>query len=183
MLDRNVQGIVQKTVARAWRPQANPHPAILSRAWVTLIQRSLDDSRSGRWRRASNYSLRREEHGFVTLCAARTSAKTVRQHQSLLRTLSAQWKAGSFGKLDRGWLALLTETDFRQAVANDTASKDCAIAEQENVTVARECAAPCPHDVSEASVVAAPKLPEVDVGVILLSLGAGFDARARAPYE
>ena len=129
-----------------------------------------------RWAVAScvDYSLRRDEHGFVTLCAARTSAKTVRQHQSLLRTLSAQWKAGSFGKLDRGWLALLTETDFRQAVANDTASK---------VTVACECAAPCPHDVSEASVVAAPKLPEVDAGVILLSLGDGFDARARAAYE
>jgi hypothetical protein len=141
-----------------------------------------------KWAVAScvDYSLRRDEHGFVTLCAARTSAKTVRQLQSLLRTLSAHWKAGSFGKLDRGWLALLTETDFRQAVASDTASKDCAIADQENVTVASECAAPCLHDVSETNYVgapAAPKLPAVGGGAILFSLGDAFDARARAAYE
>ena len=137
-----------------------------------------------RWAAAScvDYASRRAEDGSVALYAAKASAKKARQYQSLLRTLSSQWSL-PFGKLERGWLNLLTETEYRGAVEGATARKDCAGSDPVEVVTPSECAAPCAYDVSEAIVVAAPKLPEVDAGVILFSLGDGFDARARAGYE
>ena len=88
----------------------------------------------------------------------------------------------TFGKLDRGWLTLLTETEYRAAVAGATARKDCATSDHGEVAVAKEV--PPPHGLGEASAPAAPMLTELGAShVILLSLGDGFDARAQAAYE
>ena len=114
-------------------------------------------------------ALRRHEDDSVALYAAKTSAKTARQYQSLLRTLTSHWKM-PFGKLDRGWLILLTDTEYRAAVAGATVRQDCAASDHGEVAVASECTVPPLHSVGEAS-------------VILLSLGDGFDERARAAYE
>ena len=46
---------------------------------------------------------------------ARAESRSVRQMQSLLRTLSARWKL-PLGKLESGWCQLLTETEFRDCV-------------------------------------------------------------------
>ena len=48
----------------------------------------------------------------MVLYAAKTSAKTSRQYQSHLRTLASQWQM-AFGKLDRGWLQLLSAEEYR----------------------------------------------------------------------
>ena len=117
------------------------------------------------------------------LYAAKTSAKTARQYQSLLRTLTSHWKM-PFGKLDRGWLILLTDTEYRAAVAGATVRQDCAASDHGEVAVASECTVPPLHSVGEASAPAAPQLTKPGAGhVILLSLGDGFDERARAAYE
>ena len=87
----------------------------------------------------------------------------------------------SFGKLDRGWLALLTETEYRTAVAGAT---DYAANDHSEVAVASECKVPPLHSLAETSAPAAPKLAESGAGhVILLSLGEGFDERAEVAYE
>ena len=78
------------------------------------------------------------------LYAAKTSAKTARQYQSLLRTLTSHWKM-PFGKLDRGWLILLTDTEYRAAVAGATVRQDCAASDHGEVAVASECAVPPLH--------------------------------------
>ena len=138
-----------------------------------------------KWAVAScvEHALHRHEDDSVALYAAKTSAKTARQYQSLLRTLTSHWKM-SFGKLDRGWLTLLTETEYRAAVAGATNPKDCAASDHDDVTVASECKVPRPHCLGEASAPAAPKLAESGAGhVILLSLSDGFDEHARAAYE
>ncbi len=89
-----------------------------------------------------------------------------------------------FGKLDRGWLILLTDTEYRAAVAGATVRKDCAASDHGEVAVASECTVPPLHSVGEASAPAAPQLTKPGAGhVILLSLGDGFDERARAAYE
>ena len=119
-----------------------------------------------KWAVAScvEHALRRHEDDSVALYAAKTSAKTARQYQSLLRTLTSHWKM-PFGKLDRGWLILLTDTEYRAAVA---------ASDHGEVAVASECTVPP----------AAPQLTKPGAGhVILLSLGDGFDERARAAYE
>ena len=134
-----------------------------------------------KWAVAScvEHALRRQEDDAVALYAAKTSAKTARQYQSLLRTLSSHWKM-SFGKLDRGWLTLLTETEYR-AAAGATARKAC---DRGEVAVACECTVPPLHGLGEASAPVAPKLAEPGAGhVILLSLSDGFDEHARAAYE
>ena len=46
---------------------------------------------------------------------ARAESRSVRQMQSLLRTLSARWKL-PLGKLESGWCQLLTEAEFRDCV-------------------------------------------------------------------
>ena len=47
-----------------------------------------------KWAVAScvEHALRRHEDDSVALYAAKTSAKTARQYQSLLRTLTSHWK-------------------------------------------------------------------------------------------
>ena len=131
-----------------------------------------------KWAVAScvEHALHRHEDDSVALYAAKTSAKTARQYQSLLRTLTSHWKM-PFGKLDRGWLILLTDTEYRAAVAGATVRQDCAASDHGEVAVAL-------HSVGEASAPAAPQLTKPGAGhVILLSLGDGFDERARAAYE
>ena len=135
-----------------------------------------------RWADAScvEHAVHRHEDGSVALYAVKTSAKTARQYQSLLRTLTSHWKM-TFGKLDRGWLALLTGTEYRAAVAGATDHKVCANGDHGEVAVASGCAVPPPHSLGEVS---APKLAEPGAGhVTLLSLGDGFDERAQAAYE
>jgi len=138
-----------------------------------------------KWAVAScvEHALHRHEDDSVALYAAKTSAKTARQYQSLLRTLTSHWKM-PFGKLDRGWLILLTDTEYRAAVAGATVRQDCAASDHGEVAVASECTVPPLHSVGEASAPAAPQLTKPGAGhVILLSLGDGFDERARAAYE
>ena len=133
-----------------------------------------------KWAVAScvEHALRRQEDDAVALYAAKTSAKTARQYQSLLRTLSSHWKM-SFGKLDRGWLTLLTETEYR-AAAGATARKAC---DRGEVAVACECTVPPLHGLGEASAPVAPKLTNSSGHVVLSSLSDGFDRCAQAAYE
>jgi len=133
-----------------------------------------------RWAEAScvEHALRRHEGG-TALYAARTSAKTARQFQGLLRTLTSQWKM-NLGTLNRGWLTLLTDTEYKAVVGSATERKEGVV----EVGVASECNVPRLHGLSEASAPAAPKLAEPGVGhVELLSLDDGFDVRAQALYE
>ena len=135
-----------------------------------------------KWALAScvEHALRRHEDDSVALYAAKTSAKTAQQYQSLLRTLTSHWKM-TFGKLDRGWLALLTGTEYRAAVAGATDHKACANGDHGEVAVASGCTVPPPQGLGEVS---APKLAEPGAGhVTLLSLGNGFDERTQAAYE
>lgn len=70
----------------------------------------------------ADHTLHRHDDDSVMLYAAKTGAKTARQYQSLLRTLSSHWKM-SFGKLDRGWLTLLTDAQYKEAVAQTNSAK------------------------------------------------------------
>ena len=63
--------------------------------------------------------MRQHKDGSVHLYAVKSSAKTARQYQSLLRTLSSHWKL-PLGKLDRGWLSLLNEGEYRTAVGSQS---------------------------------------------------------------
>ena len=83
--------------------------------------------RLDKWARecCAEHTLRRHDDDSVVLYAARTRGKTARQYQSLLRTLSSQWKM-SFGKLEHGWLTLLTEAQYKVAVARTSSSKTSA---------------------------------------------------------
>ena len=130
-----------------------------------------------RWADAScvEHAVHWHEDGPVALYAVKTSAKTARQYQSLLRTLTSHWKM-TFGKLDRGWLALLTGTEYRAAVAGATDHKACAA----EVAAASEGTLLPLRGLGEANAPAAPKLAG---HVILLSLSDGFDEHARAAYE
>ncbi len=75
------------------------------------------EERLQRWAATSceEHALRRHEDGSLALYAVKRSAKTARQYQTLLRTLSSHWRL-PFGKLERGWLSLLGEGEYRAAV-------------------------------------------------------------------
>lgn len=75
------------------------------------------EERLQRWAATSceEHALRRHENGSLALYAVKRSAKTARQYQTLLRTLSSHWRL-PFGKLERGWLSLLGEGEYRAAV-------------------------------------------------------------------
>ena len=109
------------------------------------ISNSAVVERLEKWAVAScvEHALRRHEDDSVALYAAKTSAKTARQYQSLLRTLTSHWKM-PFGKIDRGWLILLTDTEYRAAIAGATVRQDCAASDHGEVAVAL-------HSVGEAS--------------------------------
>ena len=143
-------------------------------------------ARIERWAEAScvEHAMRRhEEDGTVALYAVRTQVKTARQYQGLLRTLASQWKM-PFGALNRGWLTLLTDTEYRAAIGSATERTEGAARDHVEVLAASECNVPRLHGLGEASAPAAPKLAEPGVvHVMLLSLGDGFDQRAQAVYE
>ncbi len=85
----------------------------------------------------------------------------------------------TFGKLEGGWLALLTEGEYRAAVqgAIGSAAADCA-------TEATECAAASLQSQVCASGVGAPTQAVSGDGCVqLLALSEGFDERAKALYD
>lgn len=137
-----------------------------------------------RWASQScvEHVLHRSEAASVTLYAVRNSAKTARQYQSLLRTLTSNWNM-SFGKLDRGWLALLSEGEYRGAVQT---SPVCAQIELNDNQQAGVPSWVCAHGVvvptqavsGDSAHTAQQRAP--DGCVVLLSLGEGFDERANA---
>ena len=79
------------------------------------------EQRFQRWAATScdEHAMRQHKDGSVHLYAVKSSAKTARQYQSLLRTLSSHWKL-PLGKLDRGWLSLLNEGEYRTAVGSQS---------------------------------------------------------------
>ena len=79
------------------------------------------EQRFQRWAATScdEHAMRRDKDGSMHLYAVKSSAKTARQYQSLLRTLSSHWKL-PLGKLDRGWLSLLNEGEYRAAVGSQS---------------------------------------------------------------
>ena len=121
-----------------------------------------------RWVEAScaEHTLRRHEDGSVTLYTSRAAAKSARQYQSLLRTLSSHWKM-SLGKLDRGWLSLQTEDAYR-AVAGAAHERT-----ESEVT---------PHSQCELNRPDAQDEPRAGC-MYRLSLSDGFDERAQALYD
>ena len=76
---------------------------------------------------------------------ARAESRSVRQMQSLLRTLSARWKL-PLGKLESGWCQLLTETEFRDCVpATEPHADDampCGLAEESSGNFSVPCVDP-----------------------------------------
>ena len=57
----------------------------------------------------------RDDRNCAALYFARGDGRTVRQMQSLLRTLTARWKM-PLGQLEPGWLRVLTLDEFRACV-------------------------------------------------------------------
>ena len=57
----------------------------------------------------------RDDRNCAALYFARGEGRTVRQMQSLLRTLTARWKM-PMGQLEPGWLRALTLDEFRACV-------------------------------------------------------------------
>ena len=114
------------------------------------------------------YSWVRDANNRATLYFARAESRTTRQMQSLLRTLTARWRL-PLGKLEAGWLQPLSVDEYRAAVSTATAAE-----------IARE-----PHQIAVPTV--APPLgpctgAAAGQGVVLESLPAGFETRARAAY-
>ena len=60
----------------------------------------------------------RDERNCAALYFARGEARTVRQMQSLIRTLTARWGV-PLGQLAAGWLRALSLDEFRAAVGAD----------------------------------------------------------------
>ena len=128
------------------------------------------DARLRRW--ASDcevYSWVRDDSNRATLYFARAESRTTRQMQSLLRTLPAWWRT-PLGPLEAGWLQPLSADEYRAAVSTATAAESAR--EPPQITVPKMApppAGPC------TGAAAGP-------GVVLESLPAGFDTRARAAY-
>ena len=125
-----------------------------------------------RWAEASSaeHAIRRHADGSVTLYASRAAAKTSRQYQSLLRTLSSHWKM-PFGKLDSGWLSLLTEHEYRAVVGATNERRESEVAVHSQCQDQARLNAPQ----SQAEPAASCMYP--------LSLTDGFDERAQVLYD
>ena len=65
--------------------------------------------------------LVRDAEDYVALYAMRSSGRTARQFQTLLRTLTHRWGV-KLGKLGDRWLLLLSPEDFQAAVKRRTGS-------------------------------------------------------------
>ena len=105
----------------------------------------------------------RDERNRAALYFARGEGRTVRQMQSLLRTLTARWGV-PLGQLDAGWLRALTLDEFRAAVSTAGAA-ECI---RDPVPTVAPPLGPCTAAAGQ--------------GVVLDSLPPGFDTRARAAY-
>ena len=114
------------------------------------------------------YSWVRDASNRATLYFARAERRTTRQMQSLLRTLTARWRL-PLGKLEAGWLQPLSADEYRAAVSTATAAESAR--EPPRITMPKMAPplGPC------TGAAAGP-------GVVLESLPAGFDTRARAAY-
>ena len=110
----------------------------------------------------------RDAGNRATLYFARAESRTTRQMQSLLRTLTARWRT-PLGPLEAGWLQPLSVDEYRAAVSTATAAESAR--EPPRITVPKMAPplGPC------TGAAAGP-------GVVLESLPAGFDTRARAAY-
>ena len=62
----------------------------------------------------------RDERNQVSLYFERAETRTVRQMESLMRTLSSRWKL-PLGQLEKRWLRALTPDEFREKVLADKA--------------------------------------------------------------
>ena len=140
-----------------------------------------------RWAEAScaEHALRRHADGSVTLYTSRAAAKTARQYQSLLRTLSSNWKM-PFGTLERGWLALLSEGEYRGAIQTSPVCAQTELSDNQQAGVpswvcANGGVAPTQAVSGDSAHRAQQRAP--DGCVVLLSLGEGFDERAKALYD
>ena len=88
--------------------------------------------------------------------------------QSLLRTLTARWRL-PLGKLEAGWLQPFSVDEYRAAVSTATAAKSAREQPQTAVPPVAPPLGPCTGAAAGQ-------------GVVLESLPAGFDTRARAAY-
>ena len=118
------------------------------------------EARLKQWAAAGceEFSLLRDANHRAKLYFAR-EPRTVRQMQSLLRTLTYRWKL-PLGKLEAGWLQPLTVSEHRAAISA-TSAKEQAIP-------ARACAA---HTEDDSGFVLRKKLSQ------------GFDERAHMLLE
>ena len=114
------------------------------------------------------YSWVRDASNRATLYFARAERRTTRQMQSLLRTLTARWRL-PLGKLEAGWLQPLSVDEYRAAVSTATATKRAREQPQTAVPPVAPPLGPCTGAAAGQ-------------GVVLESLPAGFDTRARAAY-
>ena len=114
------------------------------------------------------YSWVRDASNHATLYFARAERRTTRQMQSLLRTLTARWRL-PLGKLEAGWLQPLSVDEYRAAVSTATAAESAREQPQTAVHPVAPPLGPCTRAAAGQ-------------GVVLESLPAGFDTRARAAY-
>ena len=106
----------------------------------------------------------RDDRNCAALYFARAESRTVRQMQSLLRTLSSRWKL-PLGKLESGWCQLLTVDEFRACVpATEPVSHAAG-------------AMPCGFE-EGSSGVSVPCVDPPHGGVQLRRLSEGFDRRS-----
>ena len=114
------------------------------------------------------YCWVRDASNLATLYFARAEKRTTRQTQSLLRTLTARWRL-PLGKLEAGWLQPFSVDEYRAAVSTATAAES---AREQPQTAVPPVAPPLGPRTGAAA----------GQGVVLESLPAGFDTRARAAY-
>ena len=114
------------------------------------------------------YSWVRDASNRATLYFARAESQTTRQMQSLLRTLTARWRL-PLGKLEAGWLQPFSVDEYRAAVSTATAAESAREQPQTAVPPVAPPLGPCTGAAAGQ-------------GVVLESLPAGFDTRARAAY-
>ena len=121
----------------------------------------------------------RDERNRAALYFARGEGRTVRQMQSLLRTLTARWGV-PLGQLDAGWLRALTLDEFRARVP---APKLAAPA----MTGRSKCEAAEPSldsgGLAQPCAVAYAAQPLAGQGGILERLPKGFDQRSREAFR
>ena len=119
----------------------------------------------------------RGEYYRAAIYFARGEGRTVRQMQSLLRTLTARWGV-PLGQLDAGWLRALTLDEFRARVP---APKLAAPA----MTGRSEAAEPSLDSggLAQPCAVAYAAQPLAEQGKILERLPKGFDQRSREAFR